>query len=132
MKKMFTLILLFLPIILYAPSMKYLNIPLRSEIKPFERLSWAVTIVESSGNNNALNEKEMAFGAFQIRQCLLSDFNRLSGKDYKLPEMYEYEKAKEVFIFFACMYMDLEIISKKWNGSGEQTEVYWQKIKVLL
>ena len=129
---MFTLILLFLPIILYAPSMKYLNIPLRSEIKPFERLSWAVTIVESSGNNMALNEKEMAFGAFQIRQCLLSDFNRLSGKDYKLSEMYEYEKAKEVFIFFACMYMDFEIISKKWNGSGKQTEVYWQKVKVLL
>lgn len=98
-------------------------------IRPYERLVDAIVQVESGGNTCAYNPDGESVGAFQIRQCRLDDFNRLTGKSYQLEDMYCYDKAKEVFIYFACVSLDFEYISRKWNGSGRMTDIYWQKVK---
>lgn len=92
-------------------------------------------MVESSGNNNALNRLEMAYGAFQIREIRLRDFNNRTGKDYNLEEMYEYHKAKEVFLYYAKG--SYEEVAREWNGGPnwrdkESTKEYYLKIKKVL
>jgi hypothetical protein len=114
--------------------MNTINVPVGGQIKPFEPLLDAISIVESGKNNLALNEEEGAYGALQVRQVRLDHYFQLTGKRYGLTDMYDYEKAKEVFIYFAMRIGDnqFEQISKRWNGSGPLTEIYWNKVKALL
>lgn len=129
-----TFFMLLLSLSCFAPSMDIVNIPAGGQIKPFEPLLDAISIVESGKNNLALNEAEGAYGALQIRQVRLDHYFQLTGKRYVLTDMYDYEKAKEVFIYFAMRIGDnqFEQISKRWNGSGPLTEIYWNKVKALL
>ena len=135
MKKMtVTTLLLFISLRMFAPEINVINIPVGVKIEPFKALLHATGIVESNNNNLALNEKEGAYGRLQIRDCRIKHFNKLSGKNYSLTDMYDYDKAKEVFLYYASKYgpYQIEKISKRWNGSGPMTDVYWDKIKVLL
>jgi hypothetical protein len=124
--------LLSLSSICFAPNINTTFIPIESQINVFKPLLHAVRYVESRGDNLALNITEQAVGAFQIRQCRIEHFNKLAGKNYKLQDMFDYDKAKEVFLFFAGRLKDPELIAKKWNGSGPMTELYWNKVKQLL
>jgi hypothetical protein len=126
--------MLLLSLSCFAPNTNYINILVGSQIKPIEALVYATSIVESNNNRFALNEKEQSFGALQIRAIRLEDYRRRTGIRYQLTDMFDYEKAKEVFLYYASKYgpYQIEKISKKWNGSGPMTDVYWNKIKVLL
>ena len=114
---------------LYAPNNRRVYIEVSQPIDRYERLIQAVVMVESSGNVLAYNAEEGAVGAFQIRQIRVDHYNRLTGKNYCLDDMYNYEIAKEVFMYFAEMFQDFETVARRWNGSGPMTDNYWIKVK---
>ena len=92
----------------------------------------AVVYVESRGNDSAYNPKENAIGAFQIRDCRIQHYNQLTGKNYTHDEMYQHEKAEEVFMYFT-QNRDFETIARAWcsgeNGTRKASNKYWNLIK---
>lgn len=118
---------------LLAPNDYVLTIESIEPINSYDALVKAIVAVESKGDSNAYNPKENAVGAFQIRPIRLKHFNELTGKNYKLTDMYDYDTSLEVFLFFARMRgYNFELIAKSWNGSGPMTEIYWNKVKSKL
>ena len=107
-------------------------------IKGYSDLIYAINMVEAridslSYNIYAYNEAEGAIGAFQIRQCRLDEYNRLTGNNIMPNDLYDYNQSLQIFIYFARAYgNDYEKIAKRWNGSGPMTEIYWQKVKAYL
>jgi hypothetical protein len=100
-------------------------------IEPYLSLFNAVCMIESSGRPMAFNKDEQAYGITQIREIRLKDYNKRTGKNYTLTDCYDKEISKSIFIFYATKYeiYDLEHAARKWNGSGNQTKIYWQKVK---
>jgi hypothetical protein len=131
MKKLIFIILLTIPFQLSAPPNKCVMIAKEEGINPYENLWKAVCQVETGGNAMAYNSHEGAVGIAQIRLIRLRHYNRLTGKNYTLREMYDTLKAKEVFMYF-CNGRDFETIAREWNGKGRMTVEYWKKVKVLL
>lgn len=129
--KTLLIILLFLPLTLYAPESHEAIVFQSSGVNPYESLFHATTIVESSKNPLVINYDEMAYGLVQIRQVKLDDFNKQSGKHYSLEDCLDPGIAREIYMHFASKYgpMDLEIIARAWNGSGPMTDRYWTKIQ---
>lgn len=132
MKQTLLLFLICLSLKAYAPENRSLYVLRAESLRPYERLVQAVVAVESNGNPWAYNPDGESVGAFQIRQCKLDEFNNLTGKNYQLEDMFRYEKAKEVFIYFACESLDFEYLARKWNGSGSLTDKYWELVKQKL
>lgn len=132
MKKL--IIILFLPITLscYAPAILGEIVFVPTPVNPYQELLEAVIQVESNGNPLAYNVREQAVGILQIRQCRVDHFNQLSGKNYSLSDMYDQEKATEVFMLFAQRLEDPERIARRWNGSGPMTDRYWEKVQKYL
>lgn len=97
----------------------------------YESLVKAIVSVESNGNPLAYNKAEGAVGAFQIRQCRIKHYNKLTGKNYTHEDMYDFDKAKEVFLYFAAG-KSFEQAAKNWNGSGPMTINYWKKVQKAL
>jgi hypothetical protein len=100
----------------------------------FEKLIYAIVMVECSGDTLAINHDEEAYGAFQIRPIRLHDYNKRTGKNYKIEDCLSYEISKEIFLYYAknMGYPDFQTIARSWNGSGKMTLVYWEKVKKLL
>jgi hypothetical protein len=90
-----------------------------------------VVRTESSGDTFAFNLSEEAVGAFQIRPIRLLDYYQRTGINYKIEECYNYDVSKEIFMYYARKigYPDYETIARNWNGSGEATLDYWEKVK---
>jgi hypothetical protein len=129
MKKMVIVILLFfIPVISGAPPLRVFYIEQHESISSYDPLIRAVVQVESMGNIFALNIKEQAVGAFQIRQCRIEHYNRLQGTNYLLEDCFDYALSKRVFLFFAEG-KTWEKAAKSWNGSGPMTKKYWEKVK---
>jgi len=122
---------------LYAPGISYKYKPITIEfVQPiikntYEPLIEAIFQHESGNNTLAYNALENAVGGLQIRQCRVDHYNKLTGKNYTLTDMYDFNIAKEVFLYFAEG-KSFEQAAKKWNGSGPMTEVYWESIKAIL
>jgi hypothetical protein len=132
MKQILLLLLTLVYLDVLAPMNRELYVLRAESVKPYERLVRAIVAVESDGNPWAYNPDGESVGAFQIRQCKLDDFNKLTGKNYQLEDMFRYDKAKEVFIYFACESLDFEFLARKWNGSGPMTDKYWELVKQKL
>ena len=130
MRKTLITFLLLTSKLLFAPAHEQLTIPAGIKIEPYEALIEAVVMVESGGDVMAYNRKEQACGAFQVRPIRLRDYNLSTGSHYKLTDMYDYETAKKVFLYY-CQ-GDYETVSRNWNGSGPKTDDYWDKIKAIL
>jgi hypothetical protein len=134
-KKMYLFMLFFsIAVHAVAPDQRALYIHEAMPAKPFTRLMYAVGMVETMCNTNAYNEIEQAAGIFQIRQVRLDDYNRRTGNNYSLKDMFNYEISEKVFLYFASLTgpYDFERIAKSWNGSGPRTEFYWKRIKRYL
>lgn len=97
----------------------------------YDKLIDAIFNYESGRNPNAYNKKEGAVGGLQIRQCRIDHYNELTGKNYTLDEMYDFDKAKEVFLHFAKG-KSYEQAAKNWNGSGPMTIDYWNHVQPLI
>lgn len=106
----------------------------------YDDLIDAIFYHESIRNTKAYNKHENAVGGLQIRQCRIDHYNKLTGKSYTLDDMYDFNKAKEVFLYFTnhdgrgkrIREKSFETAAKNWNGSGPMTETYWASIQNLL
>lgn len=134
MKKMTTTLLFLLAsLALFAPRPRQvLEIESYRPIRPYETVWQAVCYYESKNDPFAYNPKEGATGIAQIRQCRVDHFNELTGKDYTLHDCYDPDISKEIFMEFARIYRDPEIIARRWNGSGKMTEKYWRNIFAIM
>ncbi len=114
-----------------APDAKFAYIIISEPIDVYDRLIKAVVQVESVGDNMANNILEEAIGAFQIRPIRLLDYNRRTGNKYKMEDCYNYNISKKIFLYYANQigFPKYEKIAKNWNGSGETTLEYWEKVK---
>ena len=139
-------------LISYAPNNNILIIsremftsPVIRTIGNYELLIKAIRVWETRGipeplKNSAYNKYEKATGGLQIRPCRLKHYNTLTKKNYTLQDMYDFNKAKEVFIYFTCHdgrgrkipYKSWEKAAKDWNGSGPKTLDYWKGVLKLL
>jgi len=128
------LLILFLLITIRAaaPGFSVAYILVSEPIYPYSRLIKAVVEVESKGDTLACDTIEKAFGAFQIRPIRLQDYNERTGKKYKMTDCFNFQISKEIFLFYARRFPDDESIARNWNGSGESTLIYWEKVKSYL
>lgn len=129
---MMTIIFLLVTELLFAPMLYVLDIEEVQPICSYDALIRAVVAVESGGDASAYNQKENAVGAFQIRQIRVDHYNQLTGKNYSLADMFDYEISKEIFIYFAQREPTFEAIARRWNGSGTATDIYWEQVKAQL
>lgn len=135
---------LYFPTTLLAPNLPkefYIEEPQCINIwEKYEPLVDAVRTVESQKNDSAYNKKEKATGSFQIRPCRLNHYNTLTGSNYTLNDMFDYNIARKVFLYFAThdnkgrliLNKSFELVAKNWNGSGPKTEIYWDNIQAIL
>lgn len=118
----------------FAPSSESLVIIGSLPVQPFKTLIHAIGMVETSLDTMAYNADEEATGFFQIRPVRVNDYNKRTGSKYTLKDMYKYETAEKIFLYYASMIgpSDLEKIAKSWNGSGPMTIDYWRRVKAYL
>lgn len=135
MKKMVVIICLSLfSLNLFAPVSGGLTVEITEPVNPFGKLIYAIGMVETKLDTLAFNPEEKAVGYFQIRPIRLRDYNERTGSNYKLKDMYDYDKAEKVFMYYASQIgpYNFEKIAKNWNGSGKKTRIYWNKVRKLL
>lgn len=114
-----------------APDLKFAFIYVSKPVDSYDRLIKAVVQVESAGDTLAFNQSEEAVGAFQIRPIRLLDYFQRTGINYKIEDCYKFDISKEIFLYYARQtgYPDYETIARNWNGSGNITLDYWEKVK---
>ena len=123
--------LAFISLDAFAPATGSLAVIQGEAVSLYEDLVRAVVLVESNGNRYAFNKDEGAIGAFQVRQCRIDHYNAKTGLKMRLNDMYDYDKAKKVFLYFA-QGKSYEVAAKSWNGAGSMTIAYWNKVKKQL
>lgn len=133
-KLIFIVYLLLMSFKVAAPMANSFNIYEYPDIQAFTSLLYATAMVETMGDPLAYNEIENAVGIFQIRQVRIDEYNRRTGSNFALSEMYDPQLSEKVFLYFATRYgpYNLKKIAKSWNGSGPMTELYWKRIKEYL
>jgi hypothetical protein len=117
-----------------APADKVAYIIMSEPVGAYDKLINAVVQVESFGDTMANNLLEEAIGAFQIRPIRLLDYNQRTGNNYKMEDCYNYNISKKIFLYYANQigFPKYEKIARNWNGSGETTQDYWDKVKSYL
>lgn len=138
MKKTMATIILIIAFswLLAAPPSHIAVIVAPEPIRPYEALWTATCKVESNFNAYAIGDKHLrnkSYGIVQIRQSRLDDYYRQTGIRYSTKDMFNPEKSKEVFMFYARG-SNLEKIAREWNGghkgmNKKATIKYWNKIK---
>ena len=128
------ILLLLLSIRAAAPDIQVAYIKVSEPVDVYARLIKAVIMVESFGDTMAYNMTEEAIGAFQIRPIRLLDYNQRTGNNYKTADCYSYKISKEIFLYYAKRigFPHYELIARNWNGSGESTLEYWEKVRLHL
>ena len=131
MKKLLILLLL-IPVDLFAPKYGALPILSREPINPYEKIIKAVTIVESAEGKYLYNPAEEAIGWFQVRKIRLDDYNFRTGESITHEECYDYEVGRKIFLYFACQLepWQLRDIAIDWNKSV--SDKYWKKVDKAL
>lgn len=129
MKRMYA-ILIFISLftICKAPEFRCGFIATNEPIKPYERLINAIGIVESGNDDNAVNRTENAWGRYQIRQIRLNDYYNRTGIRYKLTDMRDSVKSREVLIYYCKrfgVYQQDKLILD-WNC---QSRKYLRKVR---
>jgi len=134
--KMITLalILILFSVTLKAPDEKFAAIVKTEAIKPFKPLIFAIGSVECDFDTLAYNSVEQATGYFQIRPIRVNYYNKRTGNNYTLNEMYDYDKAEKVFLYYASRIgpYDQERIIRNWNGKWSLTDEYYAKVNKVL
>jgi hypothetical protein len=132
MKKILLLfLLLMIHASIFAPATNHLVITTSAPVNIYERLMDAIVMVESGGDTLAYNALEEAYGPFQIRPIRLTDYNKKTGKKYRMRDCYRMSVSREIFLFYVDG-RDFEVVAKSWNGSGPMTIDYWNKVKKYL
>ena len=116
---------------LFAPAANVMIIEPAISVNPFGKIIYAIGMVETKLDTFAYNPEERAVGYFQIRPIRIRDYNQRTGSNYRLKDMFDYDKAEKVFLYYASQIgpYNNEKIAKNWNGSGKKTRIYWNKVK---
>jgi hypothetical protein len=119
---------------LSAPDWNSLTIFELSPVEPYRKLVYAIGMVETKGDTLAYNPVEDATGYFQIRPIRLVDYNYKTRSNYTKKDLFNFDISAKIFLYFADLVgpYNLELIARKWNGSGQQTINYWNRIKRYL
>lgn len=117
-----------------APSKEGLVVISSEPVNPYKRLIYAIGMVETKCDTFAYNHIEQAVGYFQIRPVRLEDYNKRTGKNYTMKDLYNYKISEKIFLYYAHQIgpYDFEKISRRWNGSGPKTYHYWNRVKKYL
>lgn len=139
-KAILALLFTLMPLLAFAPANGEMAIATAPIIKikeapvifrsNYDNLIIAIARYESNGIDSIINQKEQAYGRLQIRQCRVDAYNRVTGKSYKLEDMFNFNIAREVFLYYAKG-KTYEQAAKDWNGSGPLTITYWAKVKAI-
>jgi hypothetical protein len=131
LRNLLIVFILLLAIRVSAPEITVAFIWQGEPVYAYDRLIMAVVQVESAGDTLAYNLSEEAVGAFQIRPIRLLDYYQRTGINHKIEDCYNFEISKEIFLYYARQtgYPDYETIARNWNGSGNITLDYWEKVK---
>jgi hypothetical protein len=102
----------------------------------YESLCRAVGQVESGGDTLAYNPEEQAAGYLQVRPIRLRDYAQRTGIRYTLADMYDYHKAREVFLYYSYN-KSYDEAARCWNGGQngmriESTKAYFLKVQKVL
>lgn len=116
---------------IFAPVGNSFVILKSAPVEPYKKLIHAIGMVETGCDTLAYNPVEEAVGYFQIRPIRLRDYNKRTGSNYKMKDMFNYEISEKIFLYYASQIgpYDFERIARKWNGSGPRTIHYWNRIK---
>ena len=119
---------------LSAPDWNSFTIFEQSPVEPYRKLVYAIGMVETKGDTLAYNQAEDATGYFQIRPIRLVDYNNKTGSKYSRQDLFNFDTSEKIFLYFADQVgpYNLELIARKWNGSGHKTINYWDRIKRYL
>ena len=119
---------------LFAPVRATFTIDSIPPVEPYKNLIYAIGMVETQLDTLAFNPLEEAVGYFQIRPIRVLDYNIRTGSTYTVKDAYNYKIAEKIFLYYASEIgpYDFERISKAWNGSGESTKLYWDRVKKYL
>ena len=132
-RKIIITALLFVAVVLRAssPSRESFVILETPPVEAYKRLIFAIGFVETMNDTLAYNPREEATGIFQIRPIRLEDYNRRTGKNYKMKDLFNYSISEKLFLYYADQIgpYDMEQIARRWNGSGHMTTYYWNRIK---
>jgi len=115
----------------FAPADRVIYIEQPEAINYYTPLIYAIGMVEGKCDTLAYKPLEEATGYFQIRPIRLNDYNKRTGKTYTLEQMYDYEIAKKIFLYYTDG-RSYELVAKSWNGSGPKTLEYWKLVKLNL
>jgi hypothetical protein len=121
--------------IIFIPETKSITVITPIPVNNYGPLIDAMFQFEAGRNTLAYNPRENAVGGLQIRQAKLDDYNKCTGKNYTLNDMYDFNKAQEVFMYFTNHTLNgkpipnksWEQAAKDWNGSGKMTVTYWEE-----
>jgi hypothetical protein len=132
-----TFIFSFICNILTAPPNQVIYIARQELINPYEKIWKAICIYESSNNPLAIGDKHLknySYGIAQIREERLKDYYNKTGIYYTEKDMFDINKSKTVFLYYASEigFYDKDRIIRNWNGSGRKTYIYLKKVKQLL
>jgi len=97
----------------------------------------AVALVESSNGINRYNEKEQAFGIYQITPICVKDINNHTGLSLEPPMFYNNDELSEwAFFYYGSMYgcKTPEEYCRIWNEGPSQmwndkATRYWKKVQ---
>jgi hypothetical protein len=117
-----------------SPCMNSLTIFETTPVEPYRKLVYAVGFVETMNDTMAYNPFEQAAGIFQIRPIRLKEYNNQTGMNYRMEDLFRYEISEKIFLYFADQVgpYNFEQIARRWNGSGNMTIFYWNRIKQFL
>ena len=126
--------LLTLVLRVFAPTRLALTVESNSPVDPFRSLIHAIGMVETQQDTLAYNPLEEAVGYFQIRPIRLMDYNIRTGNRYSMNDLFNYNISEKIFLYYASEIgpYNFERIARDWNGSGENTIFYWDRVKQFL
>lgn len=125
-------ILLFGNIMLFAPAPYEIRLFVFEPITYQDLIINAIGQIESGNNDFAINEKEGAYGRYQIRSIKLQWYAKKTGVFYTLEDCYDKTISKSILLYHLSQYDNMDKAIMAWNGSGPMAEKYLQKVKKYL
>jgi hypothetical protein len=106
----------------------------------------AMIVVESGGDDLAINRAEQAVGCLQIRPAIIWDVEKLVGRTISQHVAYDREASIEILEFYLGHYATpallgheptMEDMARIWNGGPDgwkksETVFYWHKVKQMM
>lgn len=128
-KLLFGIILLSITLKASAPSHHELIIFQYPAISYLDLVIEAMGMVESNNNDFAVNEREQAYGRYQIREIKLKWYAKRTGIHYTLQDCFDYNISKSILLYHLEQYEDIDEAVMRWNGAGAMTKEYLKRVK---